>query len=415
MTITDPRPGRAARWAALLAAAIAGAGAIASPAAAQPPPPTWPYLHGDVAFDAVAPGDTVDVTPTFFQEEPLPEDTAAVIVVFYESIGPGFLRSNVHVEVPYDNCRPSAMYSVGPHCIITDFEDFAGSPVTLTRPARYEVQPDTPGPVDICGCHYSVFAVDAEHFESRYAPPDWDPDSDNLLDLQAADSWDGPSTGIDPTDRGLITIRTTEHPYDLAVEDEVFTGAEGEEIAAPVLVENLGPAATLHTLDIPGSVTVRGELPDGLELVLVDFADEPHPAWTCLSTEEELAQEFARIVDETELDRLDFACFSGPIAAEDVRGGLRLTVKIADADAVEGGMIETATVTDDGWPQNLESDLENNRANIVVDVQDAAGPAPKLPETGTSSTVPLLVAAAALVLGTALFIASRRRNATDPR
>lgn len=419
MTTNSTRPGRIARWAALLAAVLAGGGMLAAPAAAQDSLPIYAYTHGDVSAEGVEPGDTAEITPTFFQEEPLPEDVAAVIIVFYESIGSGVVRSDIAVTVPYDNCYTSSMYSVGPHCVITDFEDFAGSPVTLTRPALYEVSPRTPGPVDICNCHYAVFAVDAERFEDHYNPPDWDPNSENLIDLQAADSWDGPSSGEYPEEQGLITIETTEHPYDLALEDLMFEGAEGDEVSATLPVVNLGPASSLWTDDLnsSGSISVRGRLPAGLELVGFEFADSQIPLWTCLSEEADIAAEFDRIAEETGLERLDFACFTLPIEAEEVREGLQVTVRITDADALAGGMIETGAVPEpDGWPENLpelESTLENNRADIVVDVEDAAAPAPQLPETGTSTAVPLLAATAALVVGTALFVLARRRGIAE--
>lgn len=410
MTAPTTLARRAAATAGVLLLAALGAGAFTAPAAAQDDGVAHPFVHSDLSFTGVEPGESLSVTPTLFQEDPLPEDTAALIVNYWGSAGPAFLRDDVRTDVPYDNCAWGMLYPQTIYCIVTEFEDLAGSPVAPTVPVTYAISETTPGPIDICRCGYRVFAVNAAVLERDFGYPTWDPDSENLLGLEAVDAWDGPSSVDKPRESGRILVETTEHPYDLAVEDLAFAGAAGEAISAPLSVGNLGPADTLQTRELPGSVMVRGELPDGLQSLGVEIADDPYPEWTCLSEEEELAQEYARIGDATGLHRLDFACFSHTIDADDVRGGLRLTVKITDPDAVAGGMIETDVVAYEGWPGNLESDLANNRSDIVVTVEDAAAPPPQLPATGTLTTMPLAVAVTALVLGAALFVLARRRR-----
>jgi LPXTG-motif cell wall-anchored protein len=409
MTAPTTLARRAAATAGVLLLAVVGVGAFTAPAAAQDGGVAYPFVHSDLSFTGVEPGESLSVTPTLFQEDPLPDDTAALIVNYWGSAGPGFLRDDVRTDVPYDNCAWGMLYPQTIYCIVTEFEDLAGSAIAPTVPVTYAISETTPGPIDICRCGYRVFAVDAAVLERDFGYPTWDPDSENLLGLEAVDAWDGPSSVDKPRESGRILAETTEHPYDLEVEDLAFAGAAGEEISAPLPVGNLGLADTLLTVEVPGSVTVRGELPDGLQFLGVEIADDPYPEWTCLSEDDELAQEYARIGDATELHRLDFACFTHPIDTDDARGGLRLTVKITDPDAVAGGMIETDVVDYEGWPGNLESDLANNRSDIVVTVEDAAAPPPRLPATGMSTTMPL-AAMTTLVLGTALLVLARRRR-----
>lgn len=409
MTTANPLLGRAVESTAVLILTAVGIGVFAQPATAQDDGVAFPFIHSDLSFAEVEPGESIPMTPTLFQEDPLPPDTAALVVNFSGSSGSGFIRPQVGIDAPYDNCGWGQHYPQTMYCVITDFEDLVDSAVTITDPVTYEIDSKTAGPVDICKCDYRVFAVNAEVLDRDIGEPTWDPDSDNLLGLTAAGSWDGPSSGERPEEFGEILVETTENPYDLAVEDIRVGGREGEEVATGVSVANLGTADTLWTEEVPGSIALRGQLPDGLELTGITSSGEPWPEWTCLESEEELAEEYQRVGATTELERFDFACFALYIDAGAERG-FALALDIVDADAIDGGRIETDVVTDaDGWPPVLENDLENNRADILVDVEDASQP--QLPATGMSMTAVSLAATVATALGVVLFAVARRRSA----
>lgn len=381
---------------------LAGAAAIATLAAALGAAPAqaqnsyYPYTEEDLAFTDVAPGDSVEVNPRFLQEDPLPADTAAVVVTFGGSGRGGWPVDGAEATAGYDNCKLvlSGDNWNGISCYFLDFPDLPGQLLTLTGPVDYTVDAGAPGPLAVCACSYGVSAIDADELAWEIGTPDWDPGSPNLLHLTTADAWDGPGDG-------RITVETSERPYDLTVEPIAVAGDEGDEVETAFSAANLGPADALK-LHPDGSYTVRGQLPGGLELVALE-SDEN---WECLDPAD-LAAAYAA-AGETALDRFDFACTIDAIGSGDA-SDLPFTVRIADADDTTDGAVEIDAVRDEGVPL-LDGDLANNTAAFTLDADAPAGPAAKLPETGAPLSGWITAAGAVLAAGAALLVLARRRS-----
>ncbi|RRR96409.1 LPXTG cell wall anchor domain-containing protein [Glycomyces terrestris] len=393
------------RLAAAAAALLAAAAAAPAQAQAQDEHPYQPYLHADLAFTGVDPGGSVEVNPRFLQDAALPADTGAILVQFGGPARNGQTVDGLEVDAPYDNCFTGSSFFDDPRgraCFFTEFEDLPGEVFTFTGPATYTVDPDAPGPFEVCACAYTVQAVSADELD-LYGVPWWDPDSPNLLGLTTADTWDGPGAS-DPEFGGDITIETTEHPYDLAVADVPVAGGAGDTVETAVEASNAGPAGALFQNMEPGSYTLRGQLPAGLELVSFD----PDSAWECLDPAD-LEAEYDRAAAEgTALDRFDFACFTLSVEAG-AELPLGLTVRIADAEATAGGLVEIDAVRDGGVPPLLDADLGDNTAVFDVEVDADATAPPKLPATGNETAAGLAAAAAAVLAGAALLALARRR------
>ncbi|PRY59123.1 LPXTG cell wall anchor domain-containing protein [Glycomyces artemisiae] len=380
---------------------LAGAAAIAALAAALGAAPAqaqhsyYPYTEEDLAFTDVAPGDSVEVNPRFLQEDPLPADTAAVVVTFGGSGRGGWPVDGAEATAGYDNCKritPGDNWN-GVSCYFLDPPDLPGEILTLTGPVEFHVDEGLPGPLAACACSYSASVIDADELAWQIGAPDWDPGSPNLLHLTTADAWDGPGDG-------RITIETTASTYDLAVDPITVAGSEGDEAQTAFSAANLGPA-NAPFLHPDGSYTVRGQLPGGLDLVSL----ESNEHWECLDPADLAA---AHEAAETALDRFDFACTTNQLDAGD-EYGLSFTVRIADAGDTTDGAVEIDAVRDEGVPL-LDGDLANNTAAFTLDADAPAGPAAKLPETGAPLSGWLAAAGATLATGAALLVLARRRS-----
>ncbi|GAB3228591.1 hypothetical protein GCM10027447_20920 [Glycomyces halotolerans] len=416
MNSPDPRR-RATRFAAAAAAGLLAAGTAALPATAQSA--DYPFLHGNVTIEEVAPGGTVEVSPSFVQEGPLPDDTVALVVSFSDSFSRiGLDLAGAEAQAAYDNCvEASSPISGGVVCAVTDYTDSPGTAFTISdaSPVTYDIDETTVGPIDVCSCIYYVKSVNAETYESIFGDLSWNDESGNLLTLD--DSGDAASTVGGDRDSGTITISNTEHPFDLSIDDVDVEGSEGDEVTVTVPVTNEGPAIADDRTDTHGSYEVRAQLPAGLELVRID--SDPHEqwqseGWNCLHPKS-LAVEYEYEQDKTELERFDLACMFRELAVgESVE--LTFTVRITDDAAADDGLLEVRERIDSPHTDSLDGDLENNLAVIGVNAADLIGGddgegSGKLKETGSSMTIVIGAAAAALAAGAVMFVVVRRRKA----
>ena len=364
--------------------------------AADDPASEYPYLHGDVAFTGIDPGASVDVAPKFLQDGEIPADAEAVVLVFS---GPQYVRadnSSIEVLADYDNCLDGSWNSaVGVTCVVTDFYDLPGKEFTISDPITYAVSSDAPGPVAVCGCEYGLMAVGDEALEAWFGGVFWDEGSDNLLELEETASID-PEYG-DST-FGVITIETTDNPYDLGIADANVKGQKGDKVTVTVPVTNGGPASADAFFDGPGSYVVIGQLPSGLDLLEVD-----EDGWICLDKDD-----FEYYLPVEDPEKLDFACYFDSLDP-DASIDLSFTVEITDASASDDGRLEVIALENDGYPGVIDRDLKNNVAKISVNASGSG----KLPTTGASMTAIAGGAALAVALGAALFMVSRRRRIAE--
>ncbi|RRR96410.1 LPXTG cell wall anchor domain-containing protein [Glycomyces terrestris] len=353
------------------------------------------YLHGGVDFDGVAPGDTAAVKPDVYQLDALPEDTAAVVVTL---AGAEYLPHNLaFAQAVFDNCTELEYGDVA--CLVTDFEDAPGTGFTLSEPVPYLVNQNAPGPIEVCGCYYTVAAIDAETFESEYGGVFWDEGSDNLLGLVST----GATGEFGQPYAGAITISSTPNAYDLAVGDENIKGANGDEVDVTVKIENSESTWAPSFFDGPGSYALVGHLPKGTELVSVDDTD----SYYCEDDADQYFRETTPAIEDVE--GADFICIFAEFPALS-ETELDLTVEITDAKADAKGSLQLVAFGDTEYPGALDGDLSNNTADLTLNA-DGSGSG-KLPKTGSSMTWILAGAAAALVLGVVLFVLTRRRKAT---
>ncbi|GAA1676766.1 hypothetical protein GCM10009830_24350 [Glycomyces endophyticus] len=353
--------------------------------------PDWdgPFLHGSTAVDGVAPGDTVGVQPDFYQQDALPEDTAAVVAVFTdaERLPHGLAAP----QADFDNCTELEYGDVA--CAFTEFEDAAGTGFTFSDPIAYSVGDSAPGPIQACGCSYWVRAVDADTLESEYGGVFWDEGSANLLGLAST----GATDEFGDPYNGWIDLTTVPNPYDLAVADTAIKGDDGDEVTVTVPVTNGESAEAPSFFDGPGSYALVGDLPKGTEFVSVESDD----SFYCQDDSEEYFRDTMPAIEDP--DAADFVCIF-----TDVPGGgeieVELTVTVVDEDASGKGLLQVVAFGDQDYPGALDGDLGNNTADLTL---NGSG---HLPKTGSSMTWILAGAAAALVLGVVLYIATRRRK-----
>ncbi|GAA1689701.1 hypothetical protein GCM10009830_41570 [Glycomyces endophyticus] len=352
------------------------------------PDTEFPYLHSDVSYEGVDPGEFAEVRPEFLQDQPLPADTAAVVV---SAFGADYLPQGlVAPQDDWDNCMDDHGALV---CAITDFDDAEGTVFTFTDRIRYEVAATAPGPLQVCGCSYSVFPIDAESLESWFGEPTWEGSGD-VLGLQSVA--DPESEFLDPSS-GAIDIRNEKQTYDLAVEGGTFKGGKGDEVTLTVPVENLGPAQAPTFMDGPGSYAVVGVLPDGADFVAVT---PPEDGWHC----EEGASDFLNgSLPEVDEDEIDFACLFYSTNPGTVLKW-KLTVEITDDKSSDKGYVQVVTLGDEDYPGELDGDLRNNTAELRI-----AGDGPKLPKTGVATAWFVVAASIAVLSGLALAVGARRR------
>ncbi|MEU6250986.1 VCBS repeat-containing protein [Glycomyces sp. NPDC047010] len=325
----------------LVAGAAVGlmvAAAFAAPVAAQED--YEPFLHGDVTITGAAAGATANATPVFFQQQDLAADTAAVVVSFSAPTVPGTVA-----DVAYDNCTSVETGAVD--CVFAGFTGTTGTAYTLTGPIGYAVPAGTPGPIEVCGCEYTVATIDEAEL-AEYPDLPTDPEDPNLLGITEAGTWDDPAA---TADAGSVSVVSAENKFDLYIEGTEQVGtAIGTEPMVSLFVRNAGPAdAADLAVDEPGSYVLRGRLPDGTELTQLN--SDGNAAWTCLD-ESELAAEYAR-TENTLLDRFDFVCHVQSIAADD-HETLRFYAEITGG-ANEPGRFEVAPTYTSEYSENLDA------------------------------------------------------------
>ncbi|MCD0444408.1 LPXTG cell wall anchor domain-containing protein [Glycomyces sp. A-F 0318] len=370
-------------------------GAIEVLPAEEGPGEAWPYLHGDAVFTGVEPGAAVGVRPEFRQEHALPEDAAAVVVTFSEPEHPFDEGRGADAAAGYDNCVDRYWDHPGVTCVVTDFADAPGAVFTPTVPVDYVVSEAAPGPVDVCVCYYSAYIVDADLLEERFGDVDWDPGSGNLFGLRTVAE---PESEFADSTVGEIVIETTDHPWDLTAADVAVKGGEGDRVRVAGAIANEGPASAYAFFDGPGSYAVVGAMPEGAELRALP---EDAGGLFCLDREDWPHH----LPEDVDTGGLDFACFFQELAAGE-SFAFAFTVEVTDPDAAGAGWMEVLALDDDGYPGVLDADLGNNTAAITL---DGAGSG-RLPSTGSSLTLALGVAAAALAAGVLLFVLGRRRR-----
>ncbi|RRR99289.1 FG-GAP repeat domain-containing protein [Glycomyces terrestris] len=342
-------PGRVAtRLLAGAAIGLTAAAALAAPAAAQED--GQPFLHGDVTVTGVTPGTTAVATPTFFQEDDLPADTAAIVVEFGDSIPRRAANLPAgDVVADYDNCfDPSSAVIDGTVCLITDFVNQPGTALTLSGPVSYTVSSAAPGPIDVCDCTYKVHTVDSATFAERYGDWTWDPESEQLLGLTTAASWTEPEDPAAAAQAGHIAVVTSQKLYDLQV------GNGGVYTGGTLTYTNRGPATGFDmSLDDRGSYVIRARIPDGMELQGVSDA---YGVFDCVD-ESELAAEYANATD-TLLDRFDVVCYVDTVDVSSVMP-FSIDVETVAGSGVQGG-VEIAPAHDSPYLDTLDSNLANN-------------------------------------------------------
>jgi len=360
----------------------------------------WPFLHSNIEFTGVEPGEAAEVYPEFLQDLALNPGTAAVVVTLSEPEYAAF-DQGADAVAGYDNCFDQYWDAPGVTCIITDFEDLPGTVLTTTDPIRYNIDAGAPGPVDVCVCYYSAYTVNAQELEDRFGDVTWDPNSGNLIGLRTVND---PESAYTDGTVGEIRIMTTEHFYDLAIGNANAKGDKGDEVTLTVPVKNDGPATAFGFFG-RHSYYVTGTLPAGLELVRLDSDKADH--WDCLSQ-----ADFADYLPDIDPDEVDFACMFDRLDAGATLD-LEFTVKITDPDSNAEGTLAVHGVNNLGvYPGVLEDDLQNNAGDIGVN--DISGPGSgQLPRTGSSLTLVFAIAAAALIAGVLLFVFARRRKAPD--
>jgi LPXTG-motif cell wall-anchored protein len=360
----------------------------------------YPYMYFATEHAGVEPGSSVDVRPSFLQEDALPADTAAIILQF----GHSTLGDVARAVADYDNCFSRGDFVT---CAVTEFPDEVGTYFEPSGPIVYEVGEDAPGPVDVCECLYKGYAADAESLANHLGDHTWDPDSDRLLGLR-----EGEDPGTEQVDAGSgrIAIATTANPVDLSVGEVDVTGAKGTESTIEIEVANGGPAVALPYSKAMGAYAVLGSLPTGLTLVSIDAPDwiyeEPVVEWICL--ERSYWEEYLPELTPGELEALDFACFFAELGVGEKRS-VSMTVRIAESASASDGKLEVVSLGYDGDPGVGDADPSNNTAEFSVKVTGAG----QLPATGTSLTMVTIIAGLVLAAGGLLLVLTSRLRRTS--
>jgi LPXTG-motif cell wall-anchored protein len=353
-----------------------------------------PFRYAPLSLE-IESGSTVDAGPMYLQDGDLPADTAALV---YGVSAPDYILSGTaEVTAPYDNCFDGFAGGPGVTCVVTDFPDQAGAAMVTTQPISFTVFKEVPGPVELCGCFFEVRAVNAEELEAEFGDV---PSTGDLFGLGIADGSHDPG---DFDEYGSIEITTSpNHPYDLAVDDANIKGGNGDQVTVTIPVENAGPADAWSFFDGPGSYALVGELPKGTEFVSVASDDSAY----CREFTDEFVGETLPAIEDR--DAADFVCIFTSIP-KDASYEVELKVKVTDENANAKGVLQIVAFQNEGYPGAIEVELDDNRADLVLN--GAGSGSGKLPTTGSSMTWILAGAAAALVLGVVLFIATRRRKA----
>jgi len=361
-----------------------------------------PYLHTDLEFTGAEPGVALDVQPYVLQDLAIPDEAAAIAVVFNDP-DEYHIGNVIKATAGYDNCFDGAGGGHGVTCLVTDFEDSPGSVFTLTGPVSYTVAADTPGPFEFCECDYSVFPIHTDVFEAEYGGVFWDEGSDNLLGLSEADS-EGPFAN---SQSGHLRIETAENPYDLAVADANIKGDKGDEVFVSVPVTNEGPASVYGVLGYTtGSYVLLGDLPEGVEMYWLESDTGNAGEWFCVDPDywDEMPQWDLYLAD-VDQSELDFACFFDKLAAGE-QFDFKFHVNMIDPDSTDKGWLEVRALDDGDFPGIADADPSNNRSVLTINGNGL----PQLPTTGSPLTFVFGTAAIALFAGVLLYGLTRRRR-----
>jgi hypothetical protein len=324
-----------------------------------------PYAHGNIAVTDVAGGAHIKVKPVFYQDFDLAPTAAAMVVSFTGSLpDDGIDPSGLATPVgAYSNCRtvddagdPDA---TGLECVIADVPDAKGQFLTLATAVNYKIASGVVGPLDVCSCTYSVETIDADTLAEEYGDLSWG--GNGTLGLTTtAEGWDGAEESI-AYYHGGITLTTKDNTYDLEVSETFIEGMVGDDVTVTTDIVNNGPAGGADLNPESDSYLVRGQLPEGTELVRVD--SDGAGAWECRDADELDALHAATA---TALERFDFAC---AIDKFGFRGepDLTYTVTLTDTSAYQGA-IEIGAVYNDG---EYEGDPSSDFALVYNEAYEA--------------------------------------------
>jgi LPXTG-motif cell wall-anchored protein len=350
-----------------------------------PPDSRTPYAHGDFERTGVAPGSTADVAPEFLQRNLLAPYTKAVVMEFTSS---EFARG-VTVTADYDNCFDDGWSAV---CAVTDFPDDPGTVFTPSAPIAYTVDESVPGPFAICNCAYNVSTVNEEEYYQLFGEFTWDEDSDNLMGLKEAED---PGTEFGDNNWGPITLVTSEHPADLAVDDQNIKGAKGTETTIEIEFRNDGPADTISHPDGPGTFIVLVSLPTGVELNGEPyFCEGP-------GQRPEVYDHYLPELDPEVIEDVDHVCFFMGIESGETYT-VELDVEITANRSASDGTLAVLM----GNGSGSDDDLTNNVAKFSLNAKGHGN----LPNTGTSLGMIIGAAALVLVAGVVLMVLTARRR-----
>jgi hypothetical protein len=314
-----------------------------------------PYAHGDVTRTDVSGSTEYEVSPVFYQDLDLAPTAAAVVVSFTHPLPKGGIDTSglATVVAAYDNCKVvTDTAEPGVVCVITEFPDVKAQFLTFTDGVHYAIADDVVGPLDVCGCRYSVETVNADTLASEYDFLSSTPDSGNLLGITtASEGW----TGAEESEAyywGGITLTTEENHYDLAVEEITLKGGLNTDATVTTTVSNGGSAAAddLH----PGSDSylVRAQLPEGTELVRVDSAGDG--VWECYDADQ-LGGVYESTPD-TGLERFDFACTIDGLEPGE-SADFTFTAKLTDTTAYQGAIEIGAVYNEDEYEGDRYNDF----------------------------------------------------------
>ncbi|MEU6248207.1 VCBS repeat-containing protein [Glycomyces sp. NPDC047010] len=305
-----------------------------------------PYAHGDVAVTDVASGSSVGVNPVVYQDFDLAPTAEAVVVTFTNPAPDEGALNTAGLATAVDgyaNCRTTyeGGTATGLECVITDFAEAKGQFLTLSKAVNYRFANAIVGPLEVCGCDYSVKTIDAGTLADEFDDLSWVPATGTNLSLvSAAAGWDGAEDSI-AYYAGGITLTSAKRTYDLEVSETVIEGSVGDTVTVTTEIENYGPAAGPDLDPESNSYLVRAQLPEGVELVGVD--SDGAGTWECYDQSDLAALHAAT---DTALERFDFACAIDEFGSRS-RLYITYTVKLTDTTAYQGA-VEIGAVYNDG-------------------------------------------------------------------
>lgn len=354
-------------------------------------------VAGDLRFDDVKPGTTLELRPTVANAG----DTAATGMALELGVASRYLT---FVE-EYDNC---GIVEGFPICIFPDTLE-PGAPYQLVDPLRVTVSKATPMKPSGIGFAYHVWSGDTRPYAAAAKALAGKRHGKSLRLQKAAGTQD-----VSPIDnQGYISVRTTLNPADLGVDGVKLAGKVNDELSFTVALANHGPADTASRADDdPGSLGINA--PSGTVFTAVDR--ECFPIINGKGDPAKMGQPGYRTYHCLVIKGI-------VLAGESISFPFRLK-------------ITNASVGDDGWvaaePGYVPDDNpKNNKAALVVKVEGGggtpsgspsasggggggdAGDGGPLPTTGVSLPVYGAVAALLIGVGGVLYLVARRRRTAD--